>query len=75
MLKIRLYLSGGRCQNRLKRSDTMMMFIDYAPCEKCNNPDTFGMICVKCSECGREFNDAGVCTNIDDYPADDDCEE
>lgn len=46
-----------------------MMFIDYAPCEKCNNPDTFGMICVKCGECGREFNDAGVCKNIDEYPS------
>ena len=52
-----------------------MIFIDYAPCEKCNNPDTFGMTCVKCGECGREFNDAGICTNIDDYPAYDDCEE
>lgn len=52
-----------------------MMFIDYAPCESCNNPDTFGMICVKCGECGREFNDSGVCTNIDEYPAYDDCEE
>lgn len=26
-------------------------------------------------ECGREFNDDGVCTNIDKYPAYDDCEE
>ena len=51
-----------------------MMFIDYAPCESCNNPDVF-MTCVKCGECGREFNDYGVCTNIDEYPAYDDCEE
>jgi hypothetical protein len=44
------------------------MFIDYAPCEQCNNPDTFGMTCVKCGECGREFNENGMLTNADDYP-------
>lgn len=46
----------------------MDMMVDYMPSEKCSNPDTFGMICVKCGECGREFNEAGVCTNINDYP-------
>ena len=36
-----------------------MLFIDYGVCEECNNPDTYGMICVKCGECGRIFNDNG----------------
>ena len=46
----------------------MIMHVDYAPCEECENEDTFGMICVKCGECGREFNNRGICTNIDDFP-------
>lgn len=36
------------------------MFVDYAPCDKCTNPDTFGEICVKCGACGRKFDDEGV---------------
>lgn len=36
------------------------MFVDYAPCEKCTNPDTYGEICVKCGACGRKFDDKGV---------------
>ena len=36
-----------------------MIFIDYGICEECNNPDTYGMICVKCGECGRIFNADG----------------
>lgn len=36
------------------------MFVDYAPCEKCTNPDTYGTICVKCGACGRKFDDKGV---------------
>ena len=47
----------------------MILHVDYAPFEYCNNPDTFGMICVKCGECGRQFNECGVCTNIKEYPA------
>lgn len=42
------------------------MFVDYAPCEKCTNPDTYGEICVKCGACGRKFDDKGVL--IDDQP-------
>ena len=41
------------------------MFVDYAPCEKCTNPDAYGTICVKCGACGRKF-DKGVL--IDDEP-------
>ena len=36
------------------------MFVDYAPCEECTNPDTYGMICTKCGACGRKFDDKGV---------------
>lgn len=42
------------------------MFVDYAPCEGCTNPDTYGMICVKCGACGRKFDDKGCL--IDDEP-------
>lgn len=45
------------------------MFVDYAPCKNCKNPHTFGMICVKCGQCGRKF-EGGRCTNINEYPAD-----
>lgn len=53
----------------------MIIHVDYAPCEQCNNPYTFGMICVKCGECGREFNDVGYCTNIDEYPAESEAQD
>ena len=32
------------------------MFIDYEVAENCENPDSYGMICVKCGKCGRKFN-------------------
>ena len=35
------------------------MFVDYAPCEECTNPETCGEICVKCGACGRKFHDKG----------------
>lgn len=49
----------------------MIIHVDYIPSAKCNNSDTWGMICVKCGQCGREFNENGICTNIDEYPAED----
>jgi len=27
--------------------------IDIPPVDDCKNPDSYGMICVKCNECGR----------------------
>lgn len=36
------------------------LFVDYAPCEKCTNPYTWGHICGKCGACGRKFDDKGV---------------
>ena len=30
-----------------------MVIIDYAASEDCVNPDSYGMICVKCNKCGR----------------------
>ena len=47
----------------------MIIHVDYIPYAKCNNSDTWGMICVKCGQCGRVFNERGICTNIDEYPA------
>jgi len=31
----------------------MAIHIDYAPVKCCKNPDTYGVICVKCNKCGR----------------------
>lgn len=28
---------------------------DYEPSEKCCNDDSYGMLCVKCEQCGRKF--------------------
>lgn len=33
------------------------MLVDYRPSKQCKNSDTYGMICVKCGECGRKFED------------------
>ena len=43
------------------------LLVDYMICKECKNPDTYGVICVKCGECGRTFVD-GILTNEDDYP-------
>ena len=29
------------------------MFIDRAPSENCVNPESYGMLCVGCNQCGR----------------------
>lgn len=34
----------------------MRVIIDYAPTKDCNNPNTYGEICVKCNKCGRFEN-------------------
>ena len=34
----------------------MEIIIDYAPIKGCNNPNTYGAICVKCNKCGRFEN-------------------
>ena len=31
----------------------MMTHVCLTPVDGCNNPDTYGMICVRCNECGR----------------------
>lgn len=51
------------------KGENIMMFVDYAPCKECKNPDTFGMTCVKCGYCGRKFNASGICQNINDFPS------
>lgn len=32
-----------------------MMFIDYSVAKDCINPNSYGVICLKCNACGR-FN-------------------
>lgn len=32
-----------------------MIFVDYDVAENCENPDSYGMVCVKCGKCGRKF--------------------
>lgn len=48
--------------------------VDYMICKECKNPDTFGVTCYKCGECGRKFVE-GILTNGDDYPGYDPDEE
>ena len=56
-----LYQTGKNFSKPVLNIDNIRrMFVDYAPCEKCTNPDTYGMICVKCGACGRKFDDKGV---------------
>lgn len=31
----------------------MSLCLDIAPVQNCKNPDSYGMICVKCNKCGR----------------------
>ncbi len=44
------------------------MFIDYLPCKRCRNPDSYGMICVRCGKCGRKFDRNGSLLNGKEYP-------
>jgi len=34
-----------------------MMHVDIGVTENCKNPDSYGMICVCCNECGRFGNE------------------
>lgn len=52
----------------MTKADYLRIHIDYGVSEKCNNPHSHGEICVKCGECGREFNEKGLCVNINEYP-------
>lgn len=40
----------------------MNIHVDYAPIKECRNPDTYGMMCVKCNDCGR-FTKEYQCIN------------
>lgn len=35
--------------------DDAVVCCDYGISENCVNPDSYGVICVKCGECGRTF--------------------
>ena len=47
-------------------NEKLAMFIEYAPCAKCDNYDVI-YICHHCGRCGRNFED-GMCTNLDQFP-------
>lgn len=37
--------------------ERMEIHIDYGVSPDCENPDSYGEICVKCGKCGRKFAD------------------
>ena len=39
-----------------------VVHIDFAPVAECKNPDTYGIICVKCNDCQR-FTKEYKCVN------------
>lgn len=56
-----LYQTGKDfSESTLNIDNIHRMFVDYAPCEECTNPYTWGHICGKCGACGRKFDDKGV---------------
>lgn len=41
-------------------SDERNFFADYYVSNECKNPDSYGIVCVKCGECGRTFTKDGI---------------
>lgn len=35
-------------------------YLDYGVNPECENPDSYGEICVKCGQCGRKFDDGSL---------------
>ena len=35
-------------------------FADCYVSDECKNPDSYGIVCVKCGECGRTFTKDGI---------------
>lgn len=42
-----------------------IVFVDYEPSKYCKDDDSYGMICIKCGKCGRQF-EKGIMT-VDEY--------
>lgn len=34
--------------------------IDYMVAKECENPDSYGAVCIKCGQCGRKFDEHGL---------------
>lgn len=44
----------------IKDYDEKSFFADCYVSDGCKNPDSYGVICVKCGECGRTFTKDGI---------------
>ena len=49
----------------------MYFHVSYGVSDDCVNPDSYGEICVKCSQCGRTF-DGGIMTSGHELGIDED---
>ena len=49
------YLIGKAQGHHSHEVNTLFAFADFEPADNCVNPDSYGMICVKCGQCGRKF--------------------
>jgi len=47
-------------KNNKGRDGRMVVHVDYSPVKNCKNPDSYGLICVKCNKCHR-FNPDWTC--------------
>lgn len=45
---------------QFKDYDEKNFFADYYVSDECKNPDSYGIVCVKCGECGRTFTQDGI---------------
>lgn len=45
---------------QFKDYDEKNFFADCYVSDECKNPDSYGVICVKCGECGRTFTQDGI---------------
>lgn len=43
-----------------KNSNVKKLLVDYQVSDECKNPDSYGIVCVKCGECGRTFTKDGI---------------
>lgn len=50
------YLIGKAQGLHSYKINTVFTFADYEPATNCINPDSYGMICIKCGQCGRHFD-------------------
>lgn len=47
------------------------LFVDYSVAEECKNKDSYGVICVKCGECGRKFDEGIIIDEGGTHPVED----